>query len=183
MFTFEDTPVKDAKIVTPQVFADDRGFFLESYNQREFQEAGISETFVQDNHSRSQKNVLRGIHFQYAPHQQAKLVRVTQGEVFDVIVDLRPDSETFKKWFGVTLSAENKKMLYVPAGFGHGFCVTADDTDFIYKCDQFYVPEADGGMKWDDPELAIDWPISADQAIVSQKDQNLPPFSEVKDRL
>jgi dTDP-4-dehydrorhamnose 3,5-epimerase len=166
-----ETPIADLLVIEPKVFGDERGFFLESFNEKTFQDAGLNTRWVQDNHSRSTKGVLRGLHFQN-PHSQIKLVRVTQGEVYDVAVDLRPQSKSYGKHFGINLSAENKKWLYVPKGFAHGFLVLSDFADFLYKCSDFYSPENDGGLAWNDPDLKINWAIK--NPIVSAKDQKLP---------
>lgn len=162
--------IPDLKVIEPDVFGDDRGFFLESWNARALQEAGLKLDFVQDNHSHSQKGVLRGLHFQN-PFPQGKLVRVTRGAVFDVAVDLRADSPHFGQWVGVELSASNKRMFYIPEGFAHGFLTLADDTDFLYKCTAPYAPEHEHTLAWDDPELAIDWPLEGAEPIVSAKDR------------
>lgn len=177
-FEFIKTDIKDLLIIQPKKFGDDRGFFVETFKKSDFVAAGINEEFVQDNHSCSAKGVLRGIHFQSDPMAQGKLVRVTQGSVWDVAVDLRSDSETFGKWFGIELSAENGTMFYIPPGFGHGFVTLEDNTHFMYKCTNEYSPEHDGGIRWDDPELGIEWPLTDVQ--VSEKDAKLPYLSEVK---
>ncbi|MTB51277.1 dTDP-4-dehydrorhamnose 3,5-epimerase [Lewinella sp. W8] len=155
---FLPTPLADALIFEPVVHGDDRGYFFESYNERTFREAGIPNVFVQDNQARSARGVLRGLHFQYGEAAQAKLVRVLEGEVYDVIVDLRPDSPTLNQSFGLVLSAENRRQLFVPRGFAHGYLVTSPHATFAYKCDNFYAPEAEGGLRYDDPRLAINWP-------------------------
>ena len=179
---FFPTNFQDAWLVKPKVFRDNRGFFLESYSRKVFQEHGIKADFVQDNHSLSvERGVLRGIHFQKAPHAQAKLVRVTKGKVFDVIVDLRRDSPTFLKWQGFELSSENFLLLFVPRGFGHAFCTLEERTEFLYKTDNFYAPEADRGIIWNDPDLGIQWPVS--EPILSEKDKLLPRLKEVKNEL
>lgn len=177
---FTATPLEGVWVIEPAVFADDRGFFLESYHKQKFAEHGITEEFVQDNHSFSKKNVVRGLHFQHPPYAQSKLVRVIQGEVFDVAVDIRPQSPTFGKWFGVHLSAENKKMLYIPVGFAHGFCVVSETADFTYKCGAPYNQQADGGIFWNDSSIGIAWPITADSALLSEKDIQLPKLSELQ---
>ena len=160
-------------IVEPRVFGDHRGFFMESWSQKKFEEAGLHYNFVQDNHSSSTvKGTLRGIHFQRGDKAQAKLVRCAKGAVLDVAVDLRPDSPTYKQWVAVELSAENKKQLMIPRGFGHAFVTLTDDVEFLYKADNFYAPEADGGIRWNDPELCIDW--GTDSPILSDKDANAP---------
>lgn len=166
-----DCDIKGLYIIEPSVFPDERGYFMETYNQRDFEEAGLTMTFVQDNQSMSVKGVLRGLHFQ-KQYPQGKLVRVVRGEVFDVAVDLRKDSKTYGKWFGVELSAENKKQFYIPEGFAHGFLVLSDEAEFCYKCTDFYHPGDEGGIKWDDPDIGIDWPIKPDtKLIISEKDQ------------
>ncbi len=163
--------IPDVLLITPRVHGDERGFFMESYNQRDFQAAtGLDVTFVQDNHSRSAQGVLRGLHYQLE-QPQCKLVRVTYGEVFDVAVDLRPGSATFGQWASARLSAENKHMLWVPAGFAHGFLVTRGPAELQYKCTDYYHPESEACIAWDDPELAIPWPLPGDAAPqVSAKD-------------
>ncbi len=170
---FTKTNIDGVVIVEPAAFGDHRGFFMESWSKREFEKAGLNYDFVQDNHSSSTvKGTLRGIHFQKGAYAQAKLVRCTQGAVLDVAVDLRPKSQTYKQWVAVELSAENKKQLLIPRGFGHGFVTLTDHVEFLYKADNFYAPEADGGIRWNDPELAINWGI--EQPILSQKDQTSP---------
>lgn len=174
-FEFKDTPLKGAKIIQPQIFGDARGFFVESYKKSEFSAAGISEEFIQDNHSFSLKGILRGIHFQTEPHAQGKLVRVIKGAVWDVSVDLRQGSSTYGKWFGLELNEENGTMFYIPPGFGHGFLTLKDKTHLLYKCTAEYEPASDGGVRWDDPGLAIEWPLAPGQKpLVSGKDENLP---------
>ncbi len=174
---FQKTTLKDAFLVKSQVFQDERGFFLENYSKQKFQAAGIEVDFVQDNHSLSvKKGVLRGLHFQKGSDAQAKLVRVTKGAVYDVIVDLRKDSPTFGKWEGFTLTAENFLMLFVPRGFAHGFCTLEENSEFQYKCDNFYVPQSEGGVIWNDPTLKIDWPV--ENPILSEKDQKNPTWKE-----
>jgi dTDP-4-dehydrorhamnose 3,5-epimerase len=154
-------------VLEPKVFGDDRGFFMETWNKARYEEAGIRAEFVQDNLSFSQQGVLRGLHFQN-PNPQGKLVSVLQGEVYDVAVDIRKGSPTFGQWEAVTLSAENRRQFYVPPGFAHGFCVTSETALFAYKCTDFYDPQAEGCIRWDDPDLAIDWPVS--QPELSAKD-------------
>jgi dTDP-4-dehydrorhamnose 3,5-epimerase len=174
---FIQTELKDAWLIKPKVFRDERGFFLESYSKKVFQEKGIDCDFIQDNHSLSvAKGVLRGVHFQREPMAQAKLVRVIRGKVFDAIVDLRPDSPTFGRWQGFELSAENFLLLFVPRGFGHGFCTLEENTEFVYKVDNYYSPEHDSGIVWNDPDLKIDWPV--ENPILSEKDKNLGSFKE-----
>lgn len=173
------TTLKDALLIKPQVFKDERGFFLESYSKKKFSEQGIDIDFVQDNHALSvSKGVLRGLHFQNPPHAQTKLVRVTRGRVYDVIVDLRKNSETFGKWEGIELSAENFLMLFVPKGFAHAYATLEDNTEFLYKVDEFYAPESDSGLIWNDPTLNINWPIK--DPIVSEKDGKLPLFKDLE---
>lgn len=167
------TPIADLLIIEPRVFGDERGFFFESYNERRFQEAiGAAEPvrFVQDNHSRSAKNVLRGLHYQVR-QPQGKLVRVIAGEVYDVAVDLRRSSPTFGKWFGAYLSAENTRQMWVPAGFAHGFVVTSDSADFLYKTTDYYAPEHERSIAWNDPAIGIEWPLTG-APVLSAKDSN-----------
>jgi len=174
---FVKTKLEDAYLIVPQVFEDERGFFLETYSRKEFEQAGIVAEFVQDNHSMSgQKGVLRGLHFQRPPVSQAKLVRVTKGSVYDVIVDLRKNSKTFGRWQGFELSSGNFNMLFVPKGFAHGFCTLENETEFIYKVDEFYSPEKDSGIAWNDRTLSIDWPIQ--EPILSEKDKKQQTFDE-----
>lgn len=156
-------------IIEPRVFGDERGFFMESWNAAAFAEAGLDLTFVQDNHSRSQKGVLRGMHFQN-PGPQGKLVRVVSGAVYDVAVDLRRSSPHFGKWVGVELSADNKRMFWVPEGFAHGFLTLEDDTDFLYKCTAPYAPANEHSLAWDDPVVGIDWPLEGLEPLISEKD-------------
>ena len=177
-FNFIETKIKDMFIIEPTVFGDDRGYFLETYHQDEFKAAGINVNFVQDNQSKSKKGVLRGLHFQ-TKHPQGKLVRVIKGEVFDVGVDLRKNSPTFGKWVGATLSAQNKRQLYIPAGFAHGFLVLSDEAEFVYKCTDFYDPENESGIIYNDADIDIKWPISAEMnVLLSKKDSLLPSFEE-----
>ncbi|WP_423370297.1 dTDP-4-dehydrorhamnose 3,5-epimerase [Burkholderia sp. LMG 32019] len=171
-----ETNIPDLKIIEPRVFGDERGFFFESFNQNKFVEAiGRDATFVQDNHSKSAKNVLRGLHYQIQ-HTQAKLVRVVSGEVFDVAVDLRRSSPTFGQWVGVTLSAENNRQLWIPEGFAHGFVVTSSSAEFLYKTTDYWYPEYEKTILWNDPQLNIDWPLG-DTPVVSAKDQQGVPFA------
>ena len=169
------TALPGVLIIEPQVFADRRGFFLESYNQQRYAEHGIDVAFVQDNHSRSARGTLRGLHYQ-APPGQAKLVRVVAGEVFDVAVDIRRGSPTYGRWVGVTLSAENHRQLYVPTGFAHGFCVVSESADFLYKVTSYYDPTAERGVAWDDPALGIEWPVEA--PILSDRDRQHPRLAD-----
>jgi dTDP-4-dehydrorhamnose 3,5-epimerase len=174
----QETTLKDAYLIKPDVIQDERGFFIETYSKKKFSELGIDADFVQDNHSHSvTKGVLRGLHYQLAPHTQAKLVRVTKGAVYDVILDLRKDSPTFGKWEGFELTAHNFLMLYVPRGFAHGFVTLEHDTEFQYKCDEFYDKESEGGIIWNDPDLKIYWPI--DDPILSEKDKTHPQLKDL----
>ena len=167
-----DTEIPDVKIIEPTVFGDKRGFFLESWNKGKFEDAGLPTDFVQDNHSRSSRGILRGLHYQ-TQNTQGKLVRVTTGRVFDVAVDIRRDSENFGKWVGVELSESNHRMLWVPEQFAHGFYVLSETADFQYKCTAQYDPEHEISIRWDDPNLAIDWPLVAgEQPSLSEKDRN-----------
>jgi dTDP-4-dehydrorhamnose 3,5-epimerase len=169
------TAIEGVLIIEPKVFGDERGFFFESFNQRAFNEAvGHTVDFVQDNHSRSAKGVLRGLHFQRPPHAQGKLVRVTQGSVFDVAADTRPGSPTFGRWVGVELSGANHRQMWIPAGLAHGFLVTSDSADFLYKTTDYYRPESEGSVRWDDPDLAIAWPLDGITPALSAKDAAAP---------
>jgi dTDP-4-dehydrorhamnose 3,5-epimerase len=167
-----DTNIADVKIIEPAVFGDERGFFMETWNQQKFEElvTGKPTKFVQDNHSKSKKGILRGLHYQ-TENTQGKLVRVVSGEVFDVAVDIRKESSTFGQWVGVYLSAENKRQLWVPEGFAHGFYVTSEDAEFVYKCTDYYNPKAEVSISWDDKELNINWPL-VDKPVLSNKDEN-----------
>ena len=167
------TKIDGVVIVEPKVFGDHRGFFMESWSKRTFEEAGLHYDFVQDNHSSSTvKGTLRGIHFQQSPMAQAKIVRVTRGAVMDVAVDLRKGSPTYLQWVSVELSAENKRQFYIPRGFGHGFVTLTDHVEFLYKADNYYAPEADGGIRWNAPELGIDWGVT--DPVLSEKDTKSP---------
>jgi dTDP-4-dehydrorhamnose 3,5-epimerase len=169
--TVETCEIEGLKIITPTVFGDDRGYFMETYNQNDFKEVGIDMDFVQDNQSKSVYGVLRGLHFQYQ-YPQDKLVRVISGEVFDVAVDLREGSPTYGKWHGVILSAENKIQFYVPKGFAHGFLVLSESAEFVYKCSDFYRPSDEGGLIWNDQAIGINWPIPEGMELnISEKDQ------------
>ena len=180
-FNFIPTKIKDLVIIEPKVFGDDRGYFMESYSQKDFAEAGLTMNFVQDNESKSRKGVLRGLHFQ-TKHTQGKLVRVTQGEVWDVAVDLRKGSPTYGQWEGVYLSAENKRQFYVPEGFAHGFVVTSEEAVFNYKCTDFYAPEYDSGLLWNDPEVGIEWPLDGiTEILLSEKDKKQKTLKELAD--
>lgn len=179
----ETCEIEGLKVITPTVFGDERGYFMETYNYNDFAEAGIDVQFVQDNQSASKKGVLRGLHFQIN-YPQDKLVRVVNGEVFDVAVDLREGSKTFGKWFGVKLSAENKKQFFIPKNFAHGFIVLSDYAEFAYKCTDFYHPNDEGGLLWSDPEIGVEWPMpdgmSIDDLILSDKDRKWPGISGYK---
>ena len=178
---FIETPLKGCFIIEPKVFHDDRGYFLESFNQNTFNQGiGAEVTFVQDNQSFSSKGVLRGLHYQCGAHAQAKLVRVLEGEVLDVAVDLRPDSETYGQSYTIVLSAENKKQFYIPRGFAHGFLVTSATATFFYKCDNFYNKESEGGIIYNDPALGIDWGFAEEDLIISDKDKVLPTLENAK---
>lgn len=179
-FHFIETKIKGVYIIEPKVFGDNRGYFLETYKKRDFDEAGLQYDFVQDNQSSSRRGVLRGLHFQKT-HPQAKLVRVLAGEVFDVAVDLRKDSETYGQWVGVLLSGENKKQFMIPRGFAHGFVVVSEYAEFAYKCDDYYHPEDEGGLLWNDPDIAIVWP-EVGEIILSEKDRKNPSLNECKMR-
>jgi dTDP-4-dehydrorhamnose 3,5-epimerase len=173
------TAIPDVVIIEPKVFGDDRGFFLESWNAAAFRAAGLDIAFVQDNHSRSARGVLRGLHYQN-PNPQGKLVRVVSGAAFDVAVDLRRSSPTFGRWAGVILSAENKRMFWVPPGFAHGFLSLADETDFLYKCTVPYSPRDEHSLRWDDPDIAIDWPLDGIEPQLSQKDRDGVPLARAE---
>ena len=172
------TPIKDLVVIEPKVFGDERGYFYEAYNKNTFHELGLDYDFVQDNQSFSKKGVLRGLHFQ-KNYPQAKLVRVIEGEVFDVAVDLRKDSPTYGKWYGVVLSGENKKMYMIPRGFAHGFLVLSDTAIFSYKCDDFYHPNDEGGIIYNDPTIGVEWPKIDCDIVLSEKDKFHPPLKEI----
>lgn len=175
----KETLLKDCYIIEPTIFEDDRGYFYEKFNENKFQElTGMNGHFVQDNISKSSYGVLRGLHLQKGEHAQAKLVSCLEGKVWDIAVDLREDSPTFGKWFGIELTEENKLQLYVPRGFGHGFSVVSETAVFGYKCDNFYNKESEGAVKFNDPDLNIDWKIKESDMILSEKDQNAPSFKE-----
>ena len=175
----KETKLQDVKLITPAVFGDNRGFFTESYSDRDFKAAGIDFDFIQDNHSLStQAGVLRGLHFQRGKAAQTKLIRVATGAVLDVIVDLRKGSPTYKQWEGYILSESNHRQLLVPKGYAHGFVTLTDNVNFLYKCDNYYDAEADGGISFKTPELNIDWPIDLDKDITSEKDANQPTLTE-----
>ena len=175
-----ETALDGVKIIEPRIFGDDRGYFFESWNEKAFTEAGINCKWVQDNESKSRFGVLRGLHFQAAPYTQAKLVRVIQGAVLDVAVDIRKGSPTFGKHVAVELSSENKRMLFVPRGFAHGFAVLSDEVIFAYKCDNPYMPSHERGIAFDDPDLGIDWKVSVDKFILSAKDTVNPRLRDAE---
>lgn len=177
-----ETGIEGLCILEPTVFGDDRGFFFESYSKADFEEVGIPFEFIQDNHSKSKKGVLRGMHFQYE-NTQDKLVRVVAGSVYDVVVDLRKDSSTFGKWYGVILSAQNKRQFFVPKGFAHGFLTLEDNTEFLYKCTDYYAPQYDSGILWNDKDVAIDWRLSEfglteEELTLSDKDRKQQTLKE-----
>ena len=178
MFNFNKTEIEGVYVIEPKVFGDERGFFMETYKQSDFEQAGLKYNFIQDNQSRSHKGVLRGLHYQ-KNFPQAKLVRVIQGEVFDVAVDLRKNSPTYGKWVGVLLSAENKKMFMIPRGFAHGFLVLSDTAEFVYKCDELYHPEDEGGIMWNDPDVNVKWPLNEEPSL-SEKDKEHPLLRDSK---
>lgn len=176
--TITESPIPGLLIIEPTVFEDSRGYFFESFNRKKMMDAGIDAQFVQDNQSLSQFGVLRGLHYQLAPYAQSKLVRVLQGSVWDVVLDIRKNSPTFGQSYGIELSDENKLQLFIPQGCAHGFAVTSPNAVFFYKCDSFYNAEAERGIHFNDPDLAISWPIPLDEAIISAKDRVLPVFKE-----
>ena len=178
MLTFTKTDIEGVYIIEPKMFGDNRGYFMETYNENDFKAAGLNYVFVQDNQSKSKAGVLRGLHFQIK-HPQAKLVRVLEGEVFDVAVDLRKGSKTYGKWTGVVLSEENKKQFLIPRGFAHGFVVLSESATFAYKCDDFYHPEDEGGIMWNDPEIGIEWPYKG-EVLLSEKDKMHKALKESK---
>lgn len=174
------TDIEGVVVIEPKVFGDERGYFFESFNaERFFAETGIDVAFVQDNESRSKRGVLRGLHFQREPYAQAKLVRVVQGRVIDVAVDIRPGSPTFGKYVATELSGENHRQMFIPKGFAHGYVVLEDDTVFQYKCDEYYHPESEAGIAWNDPQIGIEWPLSEDEIILSNKDRKHPTLKEL----
>lgn len=178
-----ETKIDGLVIIEPSVFGDHRGYFMETYNEAEFHKVGLTMRFVQDNESKSGKGVLRGLHFQ-TRFSQGKLVRVTKGEVYDVAVDLRNGSPTYGQWAGVLLTEANKTMFYIPEGFAHGFLVVSEEAVFNYKCTNLYAPEYDGGIRWNDPEVGIEWPLDKiDEVLLSEKDGQLPFLREISDTL
>ena len=180
-----ETGIKDLFIIEPQIFEDSRGFFLESYNYNDFKELGIENIFVQDNHSKSLKGVLRGLHFQKGEYSQAKLISILRGSILDIVVDLRKDSETFGKYFSIVLNEKNKKVLFIPKNFAHGFLTLEDNTEIFYKCDNFYNPQSEAGIIWNDRDLNIEWnlkkyKINKGKLIISEKDKKNMSFKEYK---
>ena len=176
----QQTNIEGVYIVEPVRHGDERGYFMESFSERDFEaQTGLKVRFVQDNESCSRKGVLRGLHFQKEPYAQAKLVRVVRGKVLDVAVDIRPESQTFGKYVATELSAENHRQMFIPKGFAHGYVVLEDDTVFQYKCDEYYHPEAEGGIAWNDPQIAIDWGVAENEVILSEKDKHRPLLSEL----
>lgn len=182
MFNFIKTDIEGVYIIEPKVFKDNRGYFMETYNKNDFDKEGLDYVFVQDNESKSSKGVLRGLHYQIN-FPQTKLVRVTKGEVFDVAVDLRKNSKTFGKYISVVLSSENKKQLLIPRGFAHGFLVLSNEVEFVYKCDDFYHPNDEGGIMYNDPSIGINWPHIDSEYILSEKDKIHKSLEEIKDSL
>jgi len=176
---FTRLEIPDIVLIEPSVFGDKRGFFYESFRADRFAENGISARFVQDNHSRSGKGVLRGLHFQKPPKAQGKLVRVVKGSVYDVAVDIRKESKTFGRYVGIVLSEENRRIMYVPPGFAHGFCVLEDDTEFLYKVTDVYSPQDEGGVIWNDPDLGIPWPEVGMDYVFSEKDKHYPRLKDL----
>jgi dTDP-4-dehydrorhamnose 3,5-epimerase len=177
---FITTDIQEVLIFEPAVYKDERGYFFESYNQQTFHGQGVTNRFVQDNQSFSKYGVIRGLHYQLDPHPQTKLVRVLQGKILDVAVDIRRGSPTFGKYVSVELSSDNKRQLLIPRGFAHGFSVLSDTAEVSYKCDGFYDKVSEGGIRYDDPQLNIDWQLPLDKAVVSAKDRELPPFAACK---
>jgi len=175
-FEFKRLEIPDVILIKPKIFEDERGFFMETYKKEDFEKVGIKGEFIQDNHSKSKYGVLRGLHFQREPYAQAKIVRCIRGVIYDVAVDLRKDSPTFGKWVGVILSEHNKWQLYIPRGFAHGFVVLSDVAEVVYKVDNVYAPEYEGGIIWNDPDISIEWPI--DDPIISEKDMKWPTLKE-----
>lgn len=179
MTEFKPTALEGVTVIVPKRFADSRGFFSETWNRKSLAEAGIETEFVQDNHSLSHPvGTVRGLHYQSPPHAQAKLVRCGRGRIFDVAVDIRRGSSTYGQWFGIELSAENGKQLLVPAGYLHGFMTLEPDSEVYYKCSDYYAPECDGAVRWDDPDIGIDWPDTGGQVVLSEKDAAAPSFAD-----
>ena len=178
--TTRETGIEGLLIIEPKVYRDERGYFLESYHQERLQKLGINQHFIQDNQSRSVKGVIRGLHFQKAPFAQTKLVRVTEGTIYDVAVDLREGSDTHGSWYGIELSINNHLQLLIPKGFAHGFSVLSEHATILYKCDTVYHPESESGIRFDDPDLMIDWKVDPSSAVISEKDRVLPYLKEMK---
>ena len=178
--TISDTGIEGLWVLEPRVFKDPRGYFFESYHREALKKHGIAQEFIQDNQSRSSRGVIRGLHYQKEPHAQTKLVRVTEGSVFDVALDLRRDSPTYGKWYGLELNADNFLQLLIPKGFAHGFSVLSSHATLYYKCDEYYHPQSEAGIRFDDPDLGIDWKIDPGRAIISDKDRNLPYLKHLK---
>ncbi|HTJ14547.1 MAG TPA: dTDP-4-dehydrorhamnose 3,5-epimerase [Dinghuibacter sp.] len=176
---FQETGIEGLVVYEPRVFHDDRGYFFESYNDRAFKEAGFSRPWVQDNQARSSYGVIRGLHFQHEPHAQTKLIRALEGSILDVVVDIRRGSPTYGKVFAIELSAANKRQLLVPQGFAHGYSVLSETAEILYKCDNFYNKAAEGGIRYDDPSLNIDWRVPMATAVISPKDVELPTLAEL----
>lgn len=175
-----ETALPGVLIIEPKAFGDHRGFFLETFQVERYREAGITLPFVQDNHSRSQRGVLRGLHYQLPPHAQGKLVRVVAGAVFDVAVDMRRGSPTFGRWAGCELNAQNQRQLWIPPGFAHGFLVLSDSADFLYKTTDYYAPQAEAALRWNDPQLGIDWPLQGIEPVLSAKDAVAPTLAQAR---
>ena len=178
--TIKETGIEGLLILEPKIYKDPRGYFLESYHHEKLANYGIDYKFIQDNQSRSTLGVIRGLHYQKQPHAQTKLVRVTEGAIFDVAVDIRPGSPTYGKWYGLEISADNFLQFLIPGGFAHGLSVLTDHATVLYKCDQYYHPESESGIRFDDPDLQIDWKIDPEKAIVSEKDSKLPYLNQLK---
>jgi len=180
MIEITDTGIEGLLVIKPRIFEDERGYFFESYNLNRLKEAGIQNIYVQDNQSRSTYGIIRGLHFQKDPKAQSKIVRVVEGTIFDVAVDLREDSPTYGEWFGIELSEENKFQIFIPKGFAHGFSVLSDTATVVYKCDEFYSQEHESGIRYNDPDLKIDWKIPSEKITVSEKDNKLGFLSDYK---
>ena len=178
--SYQETYIDGLLVIKPKVFADQRGYFFESYNKKQLENSGLTSDFVQDNQSKSSYGVIRGLHFQNSPHSQSKLVRVLSGMIYDVAVDLRKNSPTYLQWFGLEISEVNKLQLFVPKGFAHGFSVLSDETVVMYKCDEFYHPESESGIIYNDPQLKIDWKVPEKEMRVSEKDAILPSLDEAE---
>ncbi len=177
--TIRETDFEGLFVIEPTVYKDSRGYFFESYNKNVYTKAGLNQSFVQDNQSKSGYGVIRGIHFQLEPYAQTKLVRVLEGAIYDAAIDLRKESSTYGKWFGIEINTENNLQLLIPKGFGHGFSVLSDTATVFYKCDELYHPESERGIRYDDRDLGIDWKIPSDRISVSEKDMSLPAFNHI----